>query len=244
MKQALLLLVFILIGFKGSTQDSLVVHKKGAKLMEVGETILPLEIKKPYPFARFTAKDSLLFQLDSLVRPFYSVKMDSRKNELSYRRKYRLKVDPRSGDSTYISLPKAVDFISIAPILEIDTLEVAPITAVAIDTLKKAADPVWWAYKNSFAFDISEAAFVNWNAGGNNSISGLLKLSFEREYKKLYVLWKNEVKVRYGLNSQEDQELRKTDDELFINSTFGYRTDTISNWYYSCLLYTSDAADD
>ncbi|MDJ0644796.1 MAG: DUF3078 domain-containing protein [Flavobacteriaceae bacterium] len=227
-------LLFTFLGFEAFSQEQLVIPKKGIDTVTAATKITPLEIRKSYPFARFSATDSLLFKLDSLARPFYTIEYDPIQKDLNYTPKYRIFVNELNGDTTYIPLPKAKGLIAYTPKLKIDTLKIIdPIKPAVIDTLKKAADPVWWAYKNSFAFDISEAAFVNWNAGGNNSISGLLKLSFEREYKRLYVLWKNEVKIRYGLNSQEDQKLRKTDDQLYVNSTFGYRTDTISNWYYS-----------
>src|SRR5690606_22877806 len=39
--------------------------------------------------------------------------------------------------------------------------------------------------------------------------------------------------VRYGLNKQENVELRKTDDVLSLNSSFGYKSSVKSNWYYS-----------
>jgi hypothetical protein len=39
--------------------------------------------------------------------------------------------------------------------------------------------------------------------------------------------------LRYGLNLQEGQKLRKTDDAIRLSSTFGFQRDTISNWYYS-----------
>jgi outer membrane protease len=39
--------------------------------------------------------------------------------------------------------------------------------------------------------------------------------------------------MRYGINKQESQEVRKTDDQFAFNSTFGYKRDTISNWYYA-----------
>jgi hypothetical protein len=47
------------------------------------------------------------------------------------------------------------------------------------------------------------------------------------------MLWENNAIVRYGVNKQQDQDIRKTDDLVEINSTFGFRKDTISNWYYS-----------
>lgn len=94
----------------------------------------------------------------------------------------------------------------------------------------------YWKKSNKVGFDISQIAFLNWNAGGNNSISGLLKGRFLREYSRKNINWKNELFAQYGLNKQEGQELRKTDDQLQFNSIFGYRTDTISNWYYSSKL--------
>ena len=89
-----------------------------------------------------------------------------------------------------------------------------------------------WVKVNKVGLDISQISFVNWNAGGNNSISGLLKGNFIREYSKKTLNWKNELIFRYGINKQEGQEVRKTDDQLQINSTIGFRNDTISNWFY------------
>ncbi len=98
---------------------------------------------------------------------------------------------------------------------------------------KKFRVPSFWEKTNKLGVQISEVAFVNWNAGGNNSISGIGSLYFERNYKFRYVQWDNELELKYGLNAQEDQKLRKTDDNIRMSSTFAYRRDTISNWYYS-----------
>ncbi|WP_159800333.1 DUF3078 domain-containing protein [Flavobacterium sp. MK4S-17] len=91
----------------------------------------------------------------------------------------------------------------------------------------------YWEKINKVGLDISEIAFVNWSVGGNNSVSGLAKASFVRNYHKSLQNWDNELMLKYGLNSQEGQELRKTDDQIQLISTFGYRRDTVSNWYYS-----------
>lgn len=90
-----------------------------------------------------------------------------------------------------------------------------------------------WKEVNRVGLDLSEVAFVNWNAGGSNSISGLAELVLERNYSDSKRKWKNKLTTRYGINSQEGQELRKTDDMFEVTSDFGYRRDTISNWYYS-----------
>ncbi len=98
---------------------------------------------------------------------------------------------------------------------------------------KRFQAPSFWQSINLLGLNFSEVAFVNWNAGGNNSISALANARFERNYKFRYIQWENSMEVRYGLNVQDKQKLRKTDDALRLSSTFGYRRDTISNWYYS-----------
>lgn len=98
---------------------------------------------------------------------------------------------------------------------------------------KRFRVPSFWERKNELGLNLSEVAFVNWNAGGDNSVTALGNATFARNYKFRYVQWDNDVQLRYGLNAQEGRKLRKTDDAIRLSSTFGYRRDTISNWYYS-----------
>ncbi len=108
-------------------------------------------------------------------------------------------------------------------------------TFFAQDAVKKAVPDTisHWEKKNTVGLDISQIAFLNWNAGGVNSVSGLLKGNFLRKYQKGNLKWVNEMIIRYGVNKQDGIELRKTDDAFQFNSTLGYRKDTITNWYSS-----------
>ncbi|WP_418264093.1 DUF3078 domain-containing protein [Flavobacterium faecale] len=90
-----------------------------------------------------------------------------------------------------------------------------------------------WDNKNKIDFSISEILFVNWNAGGTNSISGLLRTQFNRNYTTDNIRWANELIMRYGLNKQDGAEVRKTEDAFQFSSTFGYRDNEKSNWYHS-----------
>jgi hypothetical protein len=90
-----------------------------------------------------------------------------------------------------------------------------------------------WSEKNSLGVNLSEVAFVNWNAGGNNSVSALFFGNFERKFKKELLLWKTSATIRYGLNAQDGRKVRKTDDEISLNSTYGYRRDSTSNFRYT-----------
>ncbi|MBS7320606.1 MAG: DUF3078 domain-containing protein [Myroides sp.] len=94
----------------------------------------------------------------------------------------------------------------------------------------------FWKKTNSLGLDINQGTFSNWSAGGYSSVSGIVKGDFNRTYEKGRTMWVNELKVRYGLNKQENVELRKTDDVLSINSSFGYKSSVKSNWYYSAKM--------
>jgi hypothetical protein len=86
---------------------------------------------------------------------------------------------------------------------------------------------------NEIGFDLTQNAFMNWNAGGNNAVSGILKILFVRNYAKNNWQWSNELIMRYGLNKQEEREWRKTEDVFNLTSTFGYKQHHTDNWLYS-----------
>ncbi|MGJ8592857.1 MAG: DUF3078 domain-containing protein [Aquaticitalea sp.] len=90
-----------------------------------------------------------------------------------------------------------------------------------------------WDFKNRAGLDINEVTFVNWSAGGSNSISALLGFTSSLNYAYGLLKWKNKGIVNYGINKQQEQELRKTSDELELISTMGFQKDSLSNWYFS-----------
>lgn len=109
--------------------------------------------------------------------------------------------------------------------------------AVATDSVKVVEPTPPWAFTNKANLDFSEIAFVNWNAGGTNSISALAAYESNLNYTSGMLKWKNKAVLRYGVNKQQNiEELRKTEDLIELISTVGYRTDSITNWYYSAKL--------
>ncbi|MCX2838467.1 DUF3078 domain-containing protein [Salinimicrobium sp. MT39] len=104
----------------------------------------------------------------------------------------------------------------------------------AVDTTTVVNEKInYWKKTNKVGVNLNEVAFINWNSGGNNSFSALLHGLFGRKYQKELLNWNSTLAVKYGFNAQEGRELRKTEDNLEINSNFGYRRDSVSNWYYS-----------
>lgn len=177
--------------------------------------------------------------LDSLLSPFYviyvdSIYKDSVNKNIRFIPKYRKVINAYTLDTSFVPIPKTKELFTVKKTLGINPLIIkSPIVASKIVRTKRAKDPVWWKNKNSIGIDINEVAFINWRSGGSNSISGLLKIHFERNFEKIHTLWENKISARYGLNEQEGKGLIKTDDEIRLSSSFGYRKDSVSNWYYS-----------
>ena len=124
---------------------------------------------------------------------------------------------------------------SFASLLPKSLSDTTSVDSTRNDSIKKEDQNLVmpWSIKNSLGVNLSEVAFVNWNAGGNNSVSALFYGNFERKFQKDLLLWKTSATIRYGLNAQDGRKVRKTDDEISLNSTYGYRRDSTSNFRYS-----------
>ena len=47
--------------------------------------------------------------------------------------------------------------------------------------IRTTKDTVFWVSKKTIGLDINQVAFMNWNAGGNSSIAGLLRSDFSKK---------------------------------------------------------------
>jgi len=183
----------------------------------------------PEPY--ISLKKSLL---DSILKPYYTYRIDSAGLDSVIIPKYRMRIRQLNGDTLFVPLPKESEHLVTKRIYRFQPVHIEQqVNQQDVDRLKKLNAPVWWKDEDVFTLAISDAAFINWNAGGNNSVAGLAKLSMVRKYQKLFTLWNNELFLSYGLNNTEERGLRKTEDRIQLNSTFGYRSDTISHWYYT-----------
>ncbi len=118
-----------------------------------------------------------------------------------------------------------ISVLGFAQEVKEETVKVTDTTAVV--------PKIFWENSNKFGVDFNETAFVNWNAGGINSVSGLVKLNLVRNYSRERGKWDNEFVFRYGSNWQDGTGIRKTDDLIQLNSTYGYKTAEDTNWYYT-----------
>jgi hypothetical protein len=90
-----------------------------------------------------------------------------------------------------------------------------------------------WHTKKELGIYLNQVSFTNWNAGGTNSISGIITGKASAKYKQKRWFWNSSLNLRYGLNKQEDKELRKTEDVIEVISNVGLEKNPESNWFYS-----------
>lgn len=98
---------------------------------------------------------------------------------------------------------------------------------------KKVSVNYGWNEKKEVGFYFNQVSFTNWNSGGTNSISAILSANYNANYTEEKYFWNNSVSARYGINKQDEQEVRKTEDVLEVISNFGYQDNQMSNWFYS-----------
>lgn len=90
-----------------------------------------------------------------------------------------------------------------------------------------------WEKLNEVGLYLNQVSFTNWNSGGTNSISAIASGKFSFNYLDNNFFWRSNITSRYGINKQEGQEVRKTEDVISVISNLGYQKDSTSNWFYS-----------
>jgi hypothetical protein len=93
----------------------------------------------------------------------------------------------------------------------------------------------YWKIHGQNTFLINQSSFVNWAAGGVNSLAGNLVLDYDFDYKKDKWSWDNKAIIGYGLSRQTGVGWRKNDDRLILNSLLGYQA--AKYWLYT--FYTN-----
>lgn len=90
-----------------------------------------------------------------------------------------------------------------------------------------------WKSNKEVGLYFNQVSFTNWNAGGSNSISAIFNGIASANYKTEKLFWNSNFNLKFGVNKQESEPLRKTEDAISIISNFGYEKRKNSNWFYS-----------
>lgn len=99
-----------------------------------------------------------------------------------------------------------------------------------------------WSHNGLAGFNLSQTAFTNWSAGGENTVADNIYFNGSLNYKKDKLSWTNDLSANYGQNFTQNTGWRKSIDNLNFASKLGHQiSETV---YYAALLdFKSQLAD-
>ena len=109
-------------------------------------------------------------------------------------------------------------------------------------TLVAQEEEEGWSHNGLAGFNLSQTAFTNWSAGGENTVADNIYFNGSLNYKKDKLSWTNDLSANYGQNFTDNTGWRKSIDNLNFASKLGHQiSETV---YYAALLdFKSQMAD-
>jgi putative salt-induced outer membrane protein YdiY len=101
--------------------------------------------------------------------------------------------------------------------------------------------PRGWVMGSVAGLNLSQVSFKDWAQGGENSMAYAIWATGNAVRNGEATRWINNLKATFGQTRVGDQELRKTDDELYYESLLIYTLGTTINPYGSFTLRTQFA---
>ncbi len=90
-------------------------------------------------------------------------------------------------------------------------------------------DTTYWQYSERMGLNFNSASFSsNWTGGGSNSIAFSALFAGNWDYKKDKIGWDNELDLQYGILKNKNQNARKSNDRIYVDTKVGY--DVSKNW--------------
>ena len=106
---------------------------------------------------------------------------------------------------------------------------VAAAQTVTGDTHEKQADvrgdttlKMGWNLASVAGLNLTQASFTNWAPGGDNSLAFTAALTGTATHVADRIRWANFVNLRFGQSRLGDKGLRKTDDEIYLETMLLY----------------------
>lgn len=111
------------------------------------------------------------------------------------------------------------------------------ILLISVSSVVSQKDPnKKWTFGGTGSLNVSQSTFVNWVAGGENSIGGTAFLNLYSNYKDERNIWDNTLDLGFGMMKQGKKPVFKTDDKIDFSSKYGRSITHRGKWYYSAIL--------
>ncbi len=80
-----------------------------------------------------------------------------------------------------------------------------------------------WTRGGLIGINLSQISLSNWAAGGDNAVGFNLNFNYKLDFKRNRHLWQNRLEMAYGLNKTKSEGTKKTNDNLYLSSIYGYQ---------------------
>ena len=135
-------------------------------------------------------------------------------------------------------------FISIAAVLvsfgayaqdaQQAAAEAAKNISEAPEVAPEVVKPKYWTNSLKTNVNIGQTSLTNWAAGGDNTVSFAGFVDGNANYAKDEMFWNNRLQLDYGfLYASSKPILQKNTDRIYLESKWGYKTESMKNLYFS-----------
>ncbi len=119
-----------------------------------------------------------------------------------------------------------------------DAQKAAAAAAMAINQAPAAEKPVekpkYWDESLKTNIKFGQTSLTNWAAGGDNTVTLQAFIDGNANYKKNDLFWNNRLQLDYGfVYASSKPILQKSDDRIYFESKFGYKSQKMKNIYFS-----------
>ena len=112
--------------------------------------------------------------------------------------------------------------------------EAAQIISAAPEVAPKVKKPNYWTSSLKTQINIGQTSLTNWAAGGDNTFSLAAFIDGNANWKKNDMFWNNRLQLDYGfLYASSKPLLQKNTDRIYLESKWGYKTETMKHFYFS-----------
>ncbi len=103
---------------------------------------------------------------------------------------------------------------------------------------KEKAKPDYWTNSLSIDLGFNQTGLFDWAAGGYNTLALSTGLDAKANYAKKLTSWTNRLQLNYGFLWSADKKnlLQKSNDRIYLESKFAFKTGEASKWNYSAGL--------
>ena len=112
--------------------------------------------------------------------------------------------------------------------------EAAATLSEAPEVEPEVVKPIYWTKSLMTNVNIGQTSLTNWAAGGDNTVSFAGFVDGNANYAKDAMFWNNRLQLDYGfLYASSKPILQKNTDRIYLESKWGYKTETMKNLYFS-----------